>query len=756
MHGRAGQLPGYESSFIGREREIAALLDLLADHQLVSICGVGGSGKTRLAVETAQRLDDSEPEPAVQSVLWASLATVNENNLVSEAIADQLGIRSASAPHAVVALRDALSNPPRTLLLDNCEQVAGGCREVITDLLATAPDVRILLTSRVPLHLATERVYPIPALDVDGAALELFVDRAAAVAPIYALTATNRAPIAEICAKLDGLPLAVELAASRIRVLSPRDLLHELEASLDILRSTDPNLAERHRSMDAMLSTTWRSLREDQREVLVGLATFRGGFTPTAAEAVTGATPAMLRTLLDQALIQATVDQSGRPRYHLHELVRSYAANRSSADQDHHAETLYGRHFDYFLSLTKESRAQWNGSGAVDRPGPLWAERANLDAAMLWALDRGDSNRALLLVGALYAFWAFARSSEDAKRDRLERALALPWQPSDVASILARARALVDVGYCWTSLDSARARRRFDEALGWYGQLGHRTGIAWAHTALGWQSLTDGDLTAASRHENQSLALFRSLRHRYGEAWCLSDLGQIAVAAGSWAEAERHIRDSMTLADEIDDVVTLYSGHLMLGDIRRLTGRWRDAVAEYDLTLQIQREVGISPNGADLLESLGAIAAQLGELELAAELLAAGLAWRHHFNVARPSFNESSYAAAGTRVQRGLGPTSWQQAVDAGARLSPANIEETAATGIARLQVTIERLPSGLSAREVEVLRLVAQGLSNAGIAARLVVSIRTVEAHLRSVFHKLGVSTRTAAAHEAVRLGIA
>ena len=229
MHGRAGQLPGYESSFIGREREIAALLDLLADHQLVSICGVGGSGKTRLAVETAQRLDDSEPEPAVQSVLWASLATVHENNLVSQAIADQLGIRSASAPHAVVALRDALSNPPRTLLLDNCEQVAGGCREVITDLLATAPDVRILLTSRVPLHLATERVYPIPALDVGGAALELFVDRAAAVAPVYALTAANRAPIAEICAKLDGLPLAVELAASRIRVLSPRDLLHELD-----------------------------------------------------------------------------------------------------------------------------------------------------------------------------------------------------------------------------------------------------------------------------------------------------------------------------------------------------------------------------------------------------------------------------------------------------------------------------------------------------------------------------------------------
>ena len=756
MHGRPGQLPRYESSFVGREREIADLLGLLADHRLVSICGVGGSGKTRLAVEAARRLSEVEPGSGAERVVWTSLATVHEDSLVSQAIADELGIRGPSGSHSVADLSDALAAPPSLLVLDNCEQIVDGCVEVIAGLLTAAPDVRVLLTSRVPLHIATEQVYPIPALDVGGAALELFIDRAAVIAPVYALTDANRHPITEICARLEGLPLALELAASRIRVLSPRDLLHELTASLDVLRSTDPSLAVRHRSLKAVLSTTWRSLGEDQREVLAGLATFQGGFTPDAAEAVTGATPAMLHTLLDHALVQATTDRSGRSRHHLHELVRSFASDQSAGADPHRRDSLHRRHFDYFLALTKESRKQWSGgSVATDRRGPLWEERANLDAAMLWALDRGDSTRALLLVGALYIFWAFSWPSQNAKWDRLERALALPWQPSGDASILARARALISVGYCWTSVDSARAWPCFEEALRWYREVGHPTGVAWAHAAMGWQLIIDGDLVSASRHYRYSLALFRSLKHRSGELWCLSDLGQIAVAAGSWNEADRQIGLSMSLADEIDDVFHRYRGHLMLADVRRLTGRWQEAVAEYSLALEIQRGAGISAHGADVLEGLGAIAAQRAELDLAADLLAAGLAWRRRFEVTRGSFSETSYSAAVAHTQSHLGSEDWRQALNAAERLSPTSIEDLAASGITRLGATLDHLPAGLSEREVEVLRLVVQGLSNATIAERLVVSPRTVEAHLRSVFPKLGVTTRTAAAHEAVRLGI-
>ena len=757
MHGRPGQLPGYESNFVGREREIADLRNLLSTHRLVSICGVGGSGKTRLALEVARRLRDVEHGSAAERLVWTSLATVHEDDLVSQAIADELGIRGLTGPHAAEALCDALATPPTVLVLDNCEQIVGGCTEVIAGLLAAVPGVRILLTSRVPLHHAAEQVFAIPALDSHGAALELFIDRAAALAPVYALTDANRGPITEICVRLEGLPLALELAASRIRMLSPRDLLHELTASLDVLRSTDPSLAVRHRSISAVLSTTWSSLGEDQRAVLAGLATFHGGFTPAAAEAVTGATPDMLHALSDQALVHATTDPSGRLRYHLHELVRSFAADQPAAADPHQLESLRRKHFDYFLTLTKESRAQWNGSGATDRQGPLWEERANLDAAMLWALDRGDGNRALLLGGALYAFWAFSSSpSQPAVRDRLERALALPWQPRDDASILARARALVGVGYSWTSFDSARARKCFDEALRWYHDVGHPTGAAWAHQALGWQFLIDGDFAAANRHYRRSLALFRSVEHRSGEAWCLSDLGQIAVAAGSWTEAEGQIRLSMTLADELDDPMIRYRGHLMLADVRRLTGRWREAVDEYELALQIQRRAGISAHGADILEGLGAVAAQLAELDVAAHLLAGGLAWRRQFEVPRGSFSENSYAAAAAQTQDHLGIEGWRRALEAAARMSPGSIEECAANGITQLTSSLAQPSAGLSEREVDVLGLVAQGLSNAAIAHRLGVRPRTVEAHLRSVFQKLGVATRTAAAHEAVTLGIA
>ncbi|HVK34386.1 MAG TPA: AAA family ATPase, partial [Microlunatus sp.] len=255
MHGRPGQLPGYESNFVGREREIADLRHLLSTHRLVSICGVGGSGKTRLALEVARRLRDVEHGSAAERLVWTSLATVHEDDLVSQAIADELGIRGLTGPHAAEALCDALATPPTVLVLDNCEQIVGGCTEVIAGLLAAVPGVRILLTSRVPLHHAAEQVFAIPALDSHGAALELFIDRAAALAPVYALTDANRGPITEICVRLEGLPLALELAASRIRMLSPRDLLHELTASLDVLRSTDPSLAVRHRSISAVLST---------------------------------------------------------------------------------------------------------------------------------------------------------------------------------------------------------------------------------------------------------------------------------------------------------------------------------------------------------------------------------------------------------------------------------------------------------------------------------------------------------------------
>ena len=759
MHAAASRLPTYASSFIGRETEIDEILDLLRDHRLVSVCGVGGSGKTRLAVAAALRLDRGQTDSDSADVLWAALGDVNDAGLVPHAIALSLALPGAAGGRPIATLCGALADTRAVLVMDNCEQVAAGCRNVIVPLLKAAPGLRILLTSRIPLELATERVYPIPPLELAGAASELFVDRAAAVAPVYALTAANRRPIAEICARLDGLPLAIELAASRIRVLAPRDLLHELDKNLGVLSSNERARAERHRSMEAVLATSWQSLGQEERATLAGLATFVGGFSASAAAAVAGATVELLNTFfVDRALVQVVLtDPSRQPRYQLHELVRSYATREFSTADPRGADLLRERHLDYYLAMTRELRHHWNHTQAVDRRSPLWAERTNLDAAMFWAVERGDSDRALRLVGAAYFVWdRYSWVSERAKRDRLERMLALPWAAADRASILARAGALIACGYTWTSYDSTRAHARFEEALRLYQQLGHPSGTAWAHQALAWQYVTDGNIAAARRHGRDSLAGFQAIGHRPGEAESLSELGQIEFAAECWAAAEPLIRQSMTMADELGDPVLSYSGHVTLGDLRRLTGRWTEAVTEYGYALQIQRTAGFTGNGADIFEGLGELAAQLGELELAADLLAAGLAWRSQHELPRANFREASYAAAVTRVHTSLGTERWQRAVDTGVRLSPAGIEEAAASAIIELSSTLERLRCGLSERELQVLQLLTQGLNNAGIAAQLVLSQRTVEAHLRSIFTKLGVTNRAGAAREAVRLNIA
>ena len=281
--------------------------------------------------------------------------------IVPHTIADSLAVPGAAGSRPIETLCEALAGAGRFSCWTTVNTSSRGCREVITALLASAPDLRILLTSRVPLELSTEQVYPIPPLDLAGAASKLFIDRAIAVVPVYALTAANRQSITDICERLGGLPLAIELAAGRIRVLAPRDLLHELEQNLGVLSSTEPVLAERHRSIEAVLATAWQSLGREERTALAGLATFTGGFTDSAAAAVAGAS-ARADEHLRRPGPGASCSQrpEGQPRYQLHELVRSYAIEEFSAADALGAERLRERHLDYYLAMTREMRQHWN------------------------------------------------------------------------------------------------------------------------------------------------------------------------------------------------------------------------------------------------------------------------------------------------------------------------------------------------------------------------------------------------------------
>ena len=324
-------LPTYFTRFIGRERECAELAGLLRSPGVVTVCGVGGAGKTRLAVQVARQLRaDTDLR-----VCWVPLATTLDSAGVVPAVAHGLGLSGIGGGHGG-QLAAALGSERAVLVLDNCEHVAAGCRALLDQLVADCVDLRVITTSRVPLGLSCERIYGVPALgsatDEGGEptdAIALFVDRAAGVASGYALTELNRPVLAEICRTLQGSPLAIELAASWIRVLSPRDLLTSLARAGPMVGSDSAGFVEeRHRSIEAVLDSSWRWLGETDRAVIEALGVFVGGFTREAAEAVAGADLGTLSRLSQLALIQRLPDPYGGSRYQVHEIVRNHALNR--------------------------------------------------------------------------------------------------------------------------------------------------------------------------------------------------------------------------------------------------------------------------------------------------------------------------------------------------------------------------------------------------------------------------------------------
>jgi predicted ATPase len=448
----ADRLPSYVTRFVGREEEIAELETMVEPGGLVNICGVGGLGKTRLAIELARRLS---AEKLRTDVYWVPLIGVTSPADLPIAIGQGIGLYGLSGDEPLGALVAALGDAHALLVIDNCEQIASACGRLVAGLLAGCPHLAVLATSRIPLEVDIEQVFAIPPLggtqrgDLgETDATDLFIDRATVLAPSYAFTSANAAIIGSICRQVDGLPLAIELVASWIRVLSPRDLLTRIEAAMDAPgASAGAGLADRHRSMGAVLDGSWRWLGEDDRSVLAGLAVFVGGFTREAAEEVTGASMTSLATLVERSLIQRLPDTLGGARYQVHELVRSYALERLAEAGPAAVVSVHRRHLDYFVRLSNAYEESWNTAVEPDWRNPLAAEAANFDAAMLWALDQGDPERALRVMFAMFAFWLYSSTSFAIRRERLSRALTVPWTPTEPDSMRVLAKALNQRGF---------------------------------------------------------------------------------------------------------------------------------------------------------------------------------------------------------------------------------------------------------------------------------------------------------------------
>lgn len=523
------------TSLVGRERELRDLEALLAGQRLVTLTGVGGSGKTRLAAELALRLDWQRAD----SVTWVELAPCSDPLAVAHRAAAALSLRATqscgTADALIDAMVDALHDRELLLVLDDCEHLIEASAELARTLLLRCPKLRILATSREPLAVAGEHVWPVPPI-APHEAVQLFAERAAAVDPAF-VPADHAPSVAEICRRLDGIPLAIELAAARIRVLTPEQIAAKLEDRFAILTGGARSAIPRHRTLRAAIDWSFALLSQEEQTLLARLSIFSGSFSLEAAEAVCEATLDLLTGLVDKSLV-VTTSRHGAVRYSLLETIRTYAAERVTPDD---AEALRRRHALAFLALARDAVVDPMGA-VMARLDCLDAEHDNVRLALSWSLEHEPDAIALPLGATFRWYWYYRILWSEGLR-WLTRVLE---RSSDTISA-ERAGALAGAGTFSTYTgDLVAGRRWLEEAEAMWRTLGQERELALTLSSLAQLLVNAGELDAAAARAEESLALARAAGTRYDIAYCLTNAaafvaqrrGELEEADLAYAEAE--------------------------------------------------------------------------------------------------------------------------------------------------------------------------------------------------------------------------
>jgi non-specific serine/threonine protein kinase len=681
--GRAAAPPSPGTTFVGRERELDALRDVLGRDRLLTLHGAGGAGKTRLAVELVRRSGGA--------VAFADLAPLARDAPLWPELARLLGVREEpglTLPDAVVRA----AAPDLLLILDNCEHVRDGARDVAMRLLAERADVTIVATSREPLGHDAERVFPVPPLR-ERDATDLFADRAARALPGFTLSAKDVGAVERIGSRLDGMPLAIELAAARVTVLGPVEIAERLDDRFRLLARDDPALPSRQRTLRALVDWSYELLMPAEQQLLAQLAVFAGGFEVDAAEAVCradGEIIDLLGRLVDKALV-ARGERDGRARLRLHETIREYAAERLDD-----TESVSARHLDWCRAMITEADDALTGSTSIAWPDRARAELDNVRKAEEWGLAAGRSAEALDLAWRSANFMQlWGRADECA--GWLARGLEAT---SDAPPSVDRARALVRAGDMFASSGRwSRAREYFEGSLALGTELGDPARRAIALLSLAEADCAQGALEPARRAAEEGLRTIRATGDRERTRWLVEMLGIIDLAAGDAAtarerfeasrdeavalgkesllavttqllgEAEREAGDRVGARMHLEEALALATRHgerIAEGEALLSLGRLDGDESRLAAALRVAEHAGVRPLALNCLDALAQARAERGDARAAAALLGAVTAFRETLATPPEPREHARLDRLRARLEQALGAEPFAAAFGAG------------------------------------------------------------------------------------------
>jgi predicted ATPase/DNA-binding CsgD family transcriptional regulator len=797
-------LPEEPNSFIGRERELAELRQLLRRTRALTLCGSGGIGKSRLALRLMATTAAEFPD----GVWFVELADLRQPELVVSRIASVIGISEEAGRPLLDTLGDALRARRLLLALDNCEHLLDACAEVGRHLLASAPGLRLLVTSREPLSVAAETIWRVQPLSVSATAspgadrpeaVQLFADRAAASRPGFTVGPDNIAAVTSICRALDGMPLAIELAAARVRALSVEQISARLTDRFGLLTTGDRSAAPRQRTLRAAIEWSYELLTDRERALFRRLAVFTG-WSLEMAEDVFGLTAA----LVDKSLVVLDPELLGQARYRMLDTIREYAALR--LEQAGESAQFRRRLRDYAIRVAEQSMA----IGMARVPAPWQArvdvfrrydvDAGNVAQVLNWCLEQGDAEAGLRICAAVSPCWiVWGTSGEGGEWLRSLLALdmsAVPAQVQGAATVVRGQLALSsDPAAAWTlGTDGLKLCREADDPY-W---------TAVALNLLAEIALHTGRIDEAAASADEALAVAEAAGDGWNEGYGLGTRAAIAARQGKLREAEQLAAASVTVMRRIDQQWGAARALLGLGDLARFRGHPGEAHGWYVEALATLREIGARPEIARCLAGLGRVAMDLGANEQARRHLTRSLRLSHatgaRIGVARGLEAFAALAGregglelavqlaaaatalretaglrplAGARVEGYLSPARrlgdaavarlWasgraltaEAAVALAMAASPAPEDGDDADGegaeaegpaltVAGSYRVASAPPSSLTQREYEIAELVGGGLSNKAIAAELSISHTTAARHVANIMAKLGFNSRS------------